>query len=209
MSSNRKPETDLSLLLRRGDPAAEGESLQPADAARMRRSMLAEIEAAGRSPSLPWRAVLAAAGGAALVLALGVAWWRLEDGPHAGQTETHAAVAAAAEDPVVATAAPEPAKASPGAAAVPPRPAGPGSPAPPQLARRIPATGASAPMSRPPTRPRRARPGASAVQKAPARSPEAAVQAARQIEFETPGGTRVVWVLDPSYQALSTEVEAR
>lgn len=176
MSSNRKPETDLTLLLRRGDPAAEGEGLPPADAALMRRTMLAEIEAAGRPPRLRWRPVLAAACGAALVFALAIARWNLEDEPPAAPSEEPRA----------------PALAGTGIAS-PPSPAGPQEITP----------GASA------APPRRARPVPSAARKAPASPPEAAVRAARQIDFETPGGTRVVWVLDPDFSLHPTEVQTR
>ncbi len=196
MSSNRKPETDLTRLLRRGDPALEGESLPPTDVARMRRSMLAAIEAAVRPPLLPWRPVLAAAGSVALVFALGVAWWRL--GPPAGSREEKLAVVVGVPEPPGQMLPAEPAGASRGTAA-----------AQQQLTRSAPAPGAITPASRPARKPRPARPGPAAPRAAPASPAGAAVHAARQVEFETPGGTRVVWVLDPYFSLHPTEVQTR
>lgn len=183
MIMNREPEDRLTRLLRRGDPATEGGELSPAEAARMRHALVAVLEARKRPLLLRWRPVLATAAAAAFSLALVLNRWKTEDEP---------APVAAAQGPT-----------SPAAAVVPRAASEPLSAAPRRTVRSPAARGVK-PSSRPTLRPH-TRPERAATK--PADTP--AVHAARQIEFETPGGTRVVWVLDPAYQALSTEVEGR
>lgn len=178
MSSNShpKPETELTRLLRRGDPAAEHEELSPVQATRMRRALLAELETAERRPPFAWRPVLATATAAALALALVLAGW---------QGKVKPAPQRNAERPAHSAEAPRPASAAAPQAQV--------------VAAAEPASVA------PGTQPPRARSRRGAVKPPPAET----LRSARQIDFQTPGGTRVVWVLDPHFSLDHSEVQSR
>lgn len=45
--------------------------------------------------------------------------------------------------------------------------------------------------------------------RAPKAAPVVAARTARHLEFQTPGGTRVVWVLDPNFNLENTEATSR
>ena len=194
MNSNRETDDPLTLLLRQGDPATDGEGLSAGEVARMRSALVTALEARGRPPRLRWRPVLATAAAAAFLLVLLLGRPTAEP-PATDDSQEQPALVATAEKPAAILEAAAGPSAAPEAAAS-------ARPATHQPAvRRAASSG--------PTR--RSQPRLSRVAMTPAAESEdvAAARTARQIEFETPGGTRVVWVLDPAYQALSTEVEGR
>lgn len=191
MNSNRRDDDPLTRLLRQGDPATPGEELSAAEAARMRRALVTALSARERPPVLRWRLVLASFAAAAFALIL-VFDRPSTEKPADRDGEKAPVPVVVAEKPALPDAAVPRAVEE---AAVHPRPV-----THPPAVRRV--------ASPRPTRSSPARPVQAAVR--PAESTEAATRhAVRQIEFETPGGTRVIWVLDPAYQALSTEVEGR
>ena len=166
-------EARLRARLRAGDPAAGDPRLAPEEIREMRRQMLAALPERRRPRLL---LALASAATAALALALGLALHHEVPPPVPGPVP--------APPPVTILAPP---------AAAPPLLS-----APPPVPDRAPA----ARQVRAPHRPRR--PVRNAVVAAAPTPPIVASAAPEpspaplQIQFETPGGTRVVWVLEPA-----------
>ncbi|HEV8631515.1 MAG TPA: hypothetical protein VGV61_14455 [Thermoanaerobaculia bacterium] len=171
----------LRALLRDADPAAGAPPLPPADLARIRRAAHAALVAPLRS--FGWRPLAWAAVAALVLLAVGLAaLGRRERATLAPQT-TVAAAAARPSAPVASDAA-----AAPTVAAAPV--AAPAAGATPRADRQTSHPTAPFPRTRPIRHPRPA--AASAAVAAVAAAPP------RQIQLTTPGGTRIVWVLEPS-----------
>ncbi len=182
MTSRALPPADrdrrLRTLLRAGDPAAHDDQLDPAASAALRQRILAVAQAAEEEPAqqqwLAWRRLALPAGLATLAAAslLAVLRWQ---GPSA-----------------------------------PPAPPAAARPAPPVVADRLPPTTAPPAASHregspaktvqaTPPRPRRPRTTGGSQHTAPATTATPAPeQLARRLEIETPGGTRLIWVLTPT-----------
>jgi hypothetical protein len=161
----------LRRLLREADPAADDPGLTIEEAREMRRTVLTAVP----EPRRRWLAVPALAGAAvaALAVALALAMWQ-------GQ-----------ESPTVPPKAPNRIAAVPRTEPVPAAPAEPQTPAVRATPERPPAEAPKPPRRRPP---RRKRSG----HRAPVSTPMAAAVVAsetHQIQFATPGGTRIIWVL--------------
>jgi hypothetical protein len=175
----------LRRILREADPAAGMEDLAPEEIAAMRRAMLNSLRE--ERPAFAWRVpALAAATLAALALA-GILWlrWNGSGGETQAAAPMHPAPLAppAVRGPQAPRLAQAP-EARQGTPALEPRPE-PGSNAP-QPTHRHSHSGPGELRAPPP-------PAATAV--------EAAV---REVQFSTPGGTRIVWVFaqdDPSSSA--------
>jgi hypothetical protein len=175
--TNGKTTSDLRRILREGDPAAGEPGLHPEEVRAMRRAVLT----AAPEPRRRFLLVPAAAG---LIVALGlvvlaVLWWRpVELSAPAREPERRAAVAAPpAREPVPPAAvpqAPEPATEKAAAPAIARKP----------VRTRQP-TVRPAPAPDPPQE-REPEPPMVLAQAEPA---------TRQVQFSTPGGTRIIWVL--------------
>lgn len=173
----RHPRSDaddpLRELLRRHDAAARVE-LSPHETARIRRRMLhATEESSSRLPRL-------AAVAALLALCLLGAWWlRTDRGP-------------ASPEPVVASRSPEP-RTAPTTATSPSQPLLRETPSsPPERVALDPEPEAPEPTS--PGSQGQAPEDATSDSTA---SPDTAITVAREIRFETPGGTRLIWLFEP------------
>jgi hypothetical protein len=169
MSERESENRRLRDLLRRGDPAADGREPDPAELARMRAAILAEPEAPRRTPLLVPLAAAAALAGAL------VAGWLLSRPAPSPRTAGPPIAAGGAEH------APQAPARSVVGAELPPEPTPPRGAAPP--------TSASAP---PP------------VAVAPAANPAAASdpgrkRSARQVQLRGPGGTKILWKLNPEF----------
>lgn len=171
-------EERLRALLREGDPAGASEPLAADEVQAMRRGMLGALRAARADErSAPWRlpvlAATALAGVAGVVL--GVLAWRsvLDVKP----VEPAPLVAVAPPAPSLPPGALEPPPATHAQAGAEAR--APRSPQPPQ--------------ARHPAGRRRPHPEASVRMAASGSSP-AVVPVVREVQFSTPGGTRIVWV---------------
>ncbi|HYO12692.1 MAG TPA: hypothetical protein VE685_05820 [Thermoanaerobaculia bacterium] len=188
MSRNRSSERDARLrdLLRQGDPASGEPGLSTEEIHAMRRAVLSAAPERRRFGLLP---ALAMGMAAALAVLLAVALWR-GGGPQGVQPP----------EEKVATVTPEPVRPpAPPVAAEPPAPETPEDAAPPEE-----------PVVKEPVRKRQAAPRATpalvlgepeppmALASVPEPSlPEPGLEEprTRHIEFSTPGGTRVIWVL--------------
>jgi hypothetical protein len=182
----------LRALLRDADPVVGAPELSPEDAARMRRSAMAA--ATERRPSgfaaPAWRVALAVAAAAALAVGLGLLLQR-----------ERSSVGAASPARDASLPRPQPPHEATVATAAAPRP----SPEPPTHAEPLsPRTAAAAaPRARgdePAPAVRRERPAtrsepATTVASATISSP--AKPQPYQLQLTTPGGTRIVWVLEP------------
>ena len=177
----------LRALLRDADPAAGAPPLPPADLAHIRQAASAALAAPARS--LGWRPFAWAATAAVVLLALGFAI--------AGRQER------VAPAPQVAAAAPVQSSPRPVAGA-----SSAAMPAVPAAAAATLAAEAAPRATRHPSRPASGRATAPLVgRQRLAASPSAAAAATvatvttappRQIQLTTPGGTRIVWVLESS-----------
>jgi hypothetical protein len=170
MSVKNEREIRLRTLLREGDPVADGQSPSPERMREMRRLVLGSL--AERRQRRYRLLLVASAATALLTLALGLALHR----------EIPPPVPRPAESPVAARALPLQLPAVP-AAATPVLPIA--VPAPLAAAeRRAPVSGRSHPRTA----------GAPTVR--PEEKEEEPPATPLQIQFNTPGGTRVIWVLD-------------
>lgn len=190
--------------LREGDPALGAPDLDQQETARMRRALLAAAQEQPERPEkprpLPWLtpawggAVAGVAAAAVLLLALGL-WWLPEPLPE--QVAVH--------DPAPAPPAPlplppaEPEQEAPGAS-VPERPAV----APPPILPPVPVADPPAPepvaemaLAELPELPENTGPEPDwlGIPEEPAAGEGEDLQ--RQVQFATPGGTRVIWMLGP------------
>ena len=163
---------ELRSILRKGDPAAGDPGLTPEEVREMRRVVLATLPEPRRRGWL----VPAMVGAAALILAIALILWRPESEvvevrpplPLAGEGRGEGSVVQAEKTP-------------------PHRPS----------------AGLPAPQERePPPAPRKkiVRPEPAPVIVAQAESPVVpeVPQGPTQIQFSTPGGTRIIWVLNPA-----------
>jgi hypothetical protein len=196
-----------------GDPLADGMPA-PHDLARMRRRLLSTVAARQGEDQVPgrwWlpaptRRLVLAGSVASLAIAAGAAAWLLRPGPHAGHGSTSARSAAARPAPLP-PADQGPAEPETLHTAALPRggiSGGPITAAPtaPRAVSASAATGAQAPApgtARP--RPQLNTPGPTPAAGTPA-STDATADRPRQLQFVTPGGTRIIWTLDPDF-ALS------
>jgi hypothetical protein len=157
----------LREALRRGDPAGEEAGLTPEEIQAMRRTVLSAVP----PPRERLRLVPAFVTAAAVVLSFVVALtlWRTQEHPPAPKASGEPAVSIAAQPPSAPPlASPEtPSRPPVKSAARPHRPA----------------RASVLAQHRPATRPRSAPP------EEPADTPT------RQVQFSTPGGTRVIWML--------------
>ena len=172
------PDRELRDWLRRGDPAAEDPGPDPLELGRMRRRILA---AAARRPALGLRLAWGTAGAVALLLVVlagrGVL---LPERPGAGPMEPGTeGLGSGAPGPGDDASTP-----------VSGLPAAPGTPAPAEVVE-LPAV----PRDLPPPSVMAA-PAEPAVARAALRE----VRRARQIQFTAPGGTRIIWTLDPDFK---------
>jgi hypothetical protein len=204
-SKDRTPREPWRTALREGDPARRAPNLDAQEIERMRRAVLAAAPEPRRRFVLTpvWGAALAAA---ALILAMGVGrplWDRLRVDVVAEGPRAVSPVSPPASTPRVRPDRP-----------IPPAPAV--SPAPPA------ATPSARPVARPVPRPRTPEPEtvpAQTVEPAPDFAPgpdlledpasgealdsaalatetdDTAADLPRQVQFSTPGGTRIIWVL--------------
>ena len=162
----------LRDLLRRGDPAADDPGMPMEEIARLRRTI---VTTGGRRAALRGPAAWAAVAAALLLLVLAV---------DRGGFPTHTPRPPGGPVPgSIPVPPPAPvATADPG-----------GAPAPSVAAKPIPAGEARRP----------ARPQPPAEPAAPAMAPGGDVTTARnmrQVQFTAPGGTRILWTLDPDFQ---------
>ncbi len=168
--SRRQVPSELSRLLRLGDPAGGEAKLKEAEARVIRSLMLEEVAKAPRRRA--WLALpLLGAVATAILLTAGITWWsRVEPvaAPAllADVTALNTAFTRAADLEAFAEVAPQPETA-------------------PRRPKRV-------------TRPTPAPP-----------SGIAEARVARTLEFQTQGGTRVVWVLDPDFSLNPTEARTR
>jgi len=185
-TKGRETAARLRAILREGDPAGDGGSLPPERVREMRRRVLGSL-APRRPPRLLWAASAASAAMAVLALVVTLALHREVPPPAPGPETSPAPIV-----PTAPTAPPAvlPAPVPPGPAVAPPPAA---STASEGMARR------SRSLARGPRRVARAAAPATTVhEETPAASTASAASAAPlQIQFNTPGGTRVIWVLDP------------
>lgn len=179
MKQHGSPDGDgrLRRILRRGDPAGDGNDPSPAEVDRLRRRILAQAARdRARRPARPgWRWAAAAA---LAVVGVLLAWKPLTDRPSAPATRAQAL-------PVVEE--PAPAVRTPADVAPPPPPAR--GPEPPTVAARVaepdtPATG----------------PALSREAAGPRKPPSS-----RQMQFVTARGTRIIWTLNPDLDLGSLE----
>jgi len=170
---NEKTTSELRRILLKGDPAAGDSGLHPEEVRAMRRAVLtAAPEPRRRFLPVPVAAGLIVALG---LVALTVLWWRPVELPAPAREPERIAVVTA--PPVSEPVAP---------AVAPPVP----EPVPEKTAEPM--------VARKPVRPRQP-----LVRPAPAPSPEPeppivlaqAEPETRQVQFSTPGGTRIIWVL--------------
>lgn len=209
--SRKDPETvePWRSALREGDPALGAPDLDPQEVARLRRAVLAaaaeklETPRPERPRLLPWLSpawggALAAAA-AVLLLALAL-WWSPEPQPEQMAVREPAPAPQAPPSPPLvsvpaAPAAPEPEKEVPGTS-VPDRPAVP-PPAPVLPPDPVPAPPAPEPevaLAEEVEEVEAFELDWTAIPEQPA---TAAEDLPRQVQFATPGGTRVIWVLGP------------
>lgn len=169
----------LRALLRQGDPAGEDPGLTREEAGRMRRAILTAAPEPRRRPL--WLPVLAAAAVGALMLAIALGLWRARADLSVHEPTRSAAVVPTSETPVPAPPPSLPVSAAPetAPAAAPSREETPAARPRSRRARRAATSGPVRFASLP-------------VPPAPAEEDE---EPARQIQFSTPGGTRVIWVL--------------
>ena len=169
----------LRAALRDGDPAA-GESLAPAEVRALRRAMLNAAEDGPRRAWLPAAALTAAAAGIAAALVLSLVQVRTnEEAPPRVATRPAAPRAAVASAPPLAAAA-EPTLAASEAPEL----------APPAQSARV-NTPATAPRPEPPLPPA----PAPVLPTQPVLADAAPEPRPLQIQFATPGGTRIIWML--------------
>jgi len=169
-----KRDDDLRELLREWDPARDDEGLAPTEAGRMRRAVVeASVRRSAWAPRLAWGSAAAAA---LLLVALagrGLLW------------ETRSPLPAVDKTPGVGG----PGDGSP---TVTPTTAAPASELPAIPPVTEPAATAAASSAPGPVEPERVV-TASLPEAVPARDP-------RQIQFTAPGGTRIIWTLDPEFR---------
>ncbi|MFP5289003.1 MAG: hypothetical protein ACLGI9_24915 [Thermoanaerobaculia bacterium] len=163
----------LREILKRGDPAAGDPGLAPEEVQGMRRAVLAAVPEPRRRGWL----VPALAGAAALILAavIALSLWQPEPPKEAVRPPLPLAGEGRGEGSVVAEKTP------------PHRPS----------------AGLPAPQEREPAPTPKKKEKKPVVQRAPEPEPVVLAQAEpsgeqRQIQFSTPGGTRVIWVLNPA-----------
>lgn len=178
----------LRELLRRGDPAGDGEGLDPGAVARMRREILSAAADGGRFRSIgDWRLALGV--GVVAVLAIAMIWLPRDERPISRSTES---TSGANDEPRVETAAPRRAEASgapPAESTEEPTPETVAVSAPSAAAATVPepvlAPSRELVLARSETEPRPA-PG-SGEEKGQAMT----------IRFTTSNGTQIIWTLDP------------
>jgi hypothetical protein len=163
----------LREALRRGDPAAGEAGLSPLEAQAMRRTVLAAVPAPRRSFRLVPAFTAAAVVVLSFVVTLGL--WRAHD----HRTVAPVPAAPAETPPAVTPPAPAPPEPSRTVAVVP---------APPP-SRSVPAAHPA-----PVRLPRTANPPSPVSPPHPS-AEEAEEPAMRQVQFSTPGGTRIIWLL--------------
>jgi hypothetical protein len=200
----------LRERLREGDPLADGMPA-PHDLVRMRRRLLSTVaarQAEDRVPGRWWlrspttRLVLAGSV-VSLAIAAGAAVWLLRPAPHAGHGSTPGSAARPAPLP---PADQGPAEQETLHTAALPRGGIAGGPiaAAPTTPRSVSSAATGAPAAPPGTarpRPQLNTPGPTPAAGTPAFT-DAAANRPRQLQFVTPGGTRIIWTLDPDF-ALS------
>lgn len=170
----------LRELLRRGDPAGDGEGLDPGAVARMRREILSAAADGGRFRSIgDWRLALGV--GVVAVLAIAMIWLPRDERPISRSTES---TSGANDEPRVETAAPRRAEAS-------------AEPTPETVAVSAPSA-AAATVPEPVLAPSRelvlAR---SETEPRPAPGSGEEKGQAMTIRFTTSNGTQIIWTLDP------------
>jgi hypothetical protein len=173
------PDDRLRALLRQGDPAGDDPGLTREEAGRMRRAILNAAPEPRRRPL--WLPVLAAAAVGALTLAIALGLWRARADFSVHEPTRSAAVVPTPETPVPAPTPSLPVSAAPEAAPA----------ATPSLGK----APAVRPRSRHPRRAATPGPVRFASLPTPPAPAEENEEPARQIQFSTPGGTRVIWVL--------------
>ena len=185
MRPDPRPDVTRSLreLLRRNDPAA-GRELSPHEVAGLRHQVVEAAAGSRGAHAFPRLAAMAAAL-ACLVLA---GWWLWPAGPDPEAVPRIAApVQPVAPQPPTRTAPPEP------EAVTPPARVARRDPAPP----RTPGPRPGIPSHRRPAPPER-KPAP------PAAPPAAEMTVAREIRFDTAGGTRLIWIFQPD-EPLTTD----
>jgi len=217
MTNDRRNLSDeeLGKLLRLGDPVGDGREPSCDEIAAMRRTVLNAVDT--RAATRPWLSrslVTAAATVAVALIALAILlqagpWGEVlqpETGP-ATPAETAPATAGAEAssqeiepqaDPGAATGTPTPAVPTEAVAAVEEAPE-----AVMTEPSRDPATVGEAPVD--PEAP----PTLAAVEEAPLIDPLAVEREPRTVHFTTPGGTRIIWTLDPDFELPVSEPDTR
>lgn len=209
----RLSDEELRDLLRQGDPAADGSEPTPDEFAAMRRTMLNQVDTSPtKSAWLSWSTMTVAATVTVAVIALAILLQVGPTGivPEPGPEPT--VQQPPATDPLAASPRPEePGEpSSPSETAAEPEQPPAGTPAG-QVAEAAPTEGAQpgaqpgAQQAAPQPGVAAAEPGAQLTATAPPQETPPTDRQARTVQFTAPGGTRIIWTLDPDFQLPASE----